>query len=59
MNEMQKLAIEGLRRNFEIYKKPYCPCLNPALFSQPNHEDYICKCKEYRDGRGCHCGLHT
>ena len=58
MNEMQKLAIAGLKRNFEKYGRAFCPCLPPHLFESENSDDYICKCKKYRDGEGCCCGLH-
>lgn len=59
MTELQRIAIEGLKRNKDLYGKPFCPCLNPSLFTQDNSEDYVCKCKVYRETNECQCGLYV
>lgn len=58
MNEQQKAVLEGIRENKRVYGKPFCPCVLPANYTADNAEDYVCKCKEYRDTGVCHCGLY-
>ena len=32
-----------------------CPCVPEKM----RNADTICKCKDFREGRGCHCGLYV
>ena len=58
MNEQQLQVIRGLKRNNEVYGKPYCPCVASYLYEGEDADDYVCPCKSYRDEGTCCCGLH-
>lgn len=57
--DLKQSVIDGLKHNREKYGRPFCPCLNPSLFTGENADDYVCQCKEYRTTGICHCGLYN
>lgn len=60
--EIVQDCLAALRKNKEIYGKPYCPCILPTQFAGPRAQDYICPCKDFRErvesGGECNCGLY-
>lgn len=55
----KQAILAALRRNTEVYGKPYCPCIPSYIYTQPGNLDYVCPCKEYREKKVCMCGLYT
>lgn len=55
--DLKQIVIEGLKHNLNKYGKTYCPCIPPYRYDEPNSDDYICQCKEYREQGICQCGL--
>lgn len=35
-----------------------CPCHHEEWDENTPHEDKVCPCITYRNGKGCHCGLY-
>lgn len=59
INKKQKEhVLNGLIKNKEEYGKFYCPCIPSYLYQTDNADDFICKCKEYKETGHCHCGLY-
>lgn len=44
---------EAIQRRLEV-TDGQCPCIKADLWN----EDTMCPCLEFREGRGCHCGLY-
>jgi len=58
MTKDKQTVINGLKRNKELYGKPFCPCVAPWVYTSDQAEDYVCPCKDYRETDECHCGLY-
>jgi ferredoxin-thioredoxin reductase catalytic subunit len=58
LNEHQKVIKKALAHNKQKYGKEFCPCVPSYLYTMENAEDYVCKCKAYREEGHCCCGLY-